>query len=128
MSRIVTRRAFVQQAAGTAAMLGVPPLLLAQDKLRADDKRESAQAHTLTVIAGKTRVRGKVYGQKFTDGIHTFLNREIYSAFGGKPALKEQMLRYAEACGKAVRSYSPEVFEEIEGTAEWSGIRLEEVV
>ena len=115
-----SRRAFLLQAAGSAAAVGIAPWLRAADK-------QTAQAHTLTVIAGQPRQRGRIYGQKFKDGIHTFLEREIYGAFSGKPSLKEQMLRYADACSKEVRKFSPEVYDEMEGTAEGSGIRLEEV-
>jgi len=122
MSPIVNRRAFLRLAASSAAALGCAA------GLRAQDRPASSQPHTLTVIAGQPRERGRVYGQKFKEGIDTFLNREIYGAFIGKPALKDQMLRYADACGREVRKFSPEVCDEMEGTAQGAGIRLEEVV
>jgi len=121
MAQTVSRRKFLWQAAGSAAALGLSSRLWAQE-------RAKSQPHTLTVIAGQPRERGKLYGEKFKEGIDTFLNREIYAAFEGKPSLKDQMLRYADACGKEVRKFSPEVYDEMEGTAEGAGIRLAEVV
>ncbi len=124
MVRAYSRREFLNRSTAGAAVLGLAPLI-AQGK---EKKAAVNSPHTLTILEGKPRERGKLYGQKFKDGIHIFLNDEIYAAFAGKRATKEQMLRYADACGKAVRSYSPEVYDEIEGTAEGAGIRLEEVV
>jgi hypothetical protein len=82
----------------------------------------------LTEIRGKPRDRGRQYGRLFRDQIDGFINREIHKAFDGKPSSKEQMLRYAEACGKEVRRYTPLIHDELEGLAEGSGLRLEELL
>jgi hypothetical protein len=113
----ISRRRFIGQAALGAAALGT--------RLGA---QERSLEHGLTVVSGKPRERGRDYGTKFKDAIRGFLEREIYASFDGKPNAKDLMLRYAGACGKAVQSYSPVVFDEMEGMAEGSGLRLEEVV
>src|SRR5262249_28212715 len=84
--------------------------------------------HTLTVIEGKPRERGRRYGTLFKDGIHGFLDREIYKNFSDKPNTKDSMLRFAAACGKAIKAYSPLVTEEMEGMAESTGLTFEEIV
>src|SRR6516162_5861207 len=121
-----SRRRFLKHAAMGAAGLYLAPL----GSARPEPSRESSSgtAHKLTIISGKPRERGRLYGEKFKDGIHDFLNREIYSAFTGKPSMREQMLRYAGDCGKAVHSYSPEIHDELEGIAEGAGLKLEEAV
>jgi hypothetical protein len=121
-----SRRRFLKHAAMGAAGLYLAPL----GSARPEPSRESSSGtpHKLTIISGKPRERGRLYGEKFKDGIHDFLNREIYSAFTGKPSMREQMLRYAGDCGKAVHSYSPEIHDELEGIAEGAGLKLEEAV
>jgi isopenicillin-N N-acyltransferase-like protein len=84
--------------------------------------------HSLTVISGTPRERGRHYGRAFKDGIRRFLEREIYDAFTKTAPTRTDVLRYAEACAREVRSYSPEVLEELEGMAEGSGLSLEETV
>lgn len=84
--------------------------------------------HKLSVVSGKPRERGRDYGRQFKEGIQGFLDREIYRSFDGKPNAREAMLRFAAACGDALKSYSPVVHEEMEGIAEAAGLRLEEVV
>jgi hypothetical protein len=111
------RRTFLREGALAAA-----PLALAIDR------PAGPAAHTLTVIAGGPRDRGRAYGRSFRDAIRSFLDREIYRAFIGKPSPREAMLRYAGACARAVRAFSAELHEEMEGVAEGSGLRLEEVV
>src|SRR5439155_5748253 len=81
--------------------------------------------HTLTVIAGKPRERGRRYGEQFKDAMHSFLDREIYQVCA-RHASRDSLLRYAGACGKMVQGYSPLVFDELEGIAEGSGLKLEE--
>lgn len=71
-------------------------------------------------IGGKPRDRGRQYGKHFAAGIAEFLDREIYTAFTGKNYLKEEMLRYADACGKVIRSECPIIAEELAGMAEGS--------
>jgi isopenicillin-N N-acyltransferase-like protein len=83
--------------------------------------------HTLTVISGKPRQRGKQYGRKFKDPIHAFLDKEIYQVCT-KHASRDKLLRYAGQCTKAVKEYSPTIAEELEGIAEGAGLKLEEAV
>ena len=86
------------------------------------------QEHVLTVISGTPRERGRAYGAKFADAIRKFLEDEIYRGYEGKPNPRDRMLRYAGACGKAIRKYSPTIIDEMEGMAEGSGLALEELV
>lgn len=119
MSVALDRRRFLGQvAAGVMAAGG-------SASVRAENK---PAPHGLTHISGAPRERGRMYGQKFKESIHVFLDRELYKFFAGKPSTKEQMLRYAGECGKAVRGYSNELHDELEGVAEGAGIRLEEAV
>ncbi len=113
----MTRREFL--AAGSLAALA-PRLGRAQEL--------KAEPHTLTVIAGTPRERGRLYGKTFKDRIHAFLEREIYQAFTKKAPTRDEVLRYAGACAKEIRGYSPEIAEELEGMAEATGLRLEEHV
>jgi hypothetical protein len=84
--------------------------------------------HTLTVISGKPRERGLTYGQKFKKEIRAFYQQEIVQAFDGKPASKQDMLRYAAACAEEIRTYSPVIHEELQGLSEGSGLTLSEAV
>ena len=113
----MNRREFLK---GAAAVAAVPSIAWArQDIPKVDDA-------TLTRIEGSPRERGRLYGQKFRQKIHAFLEQEIY-----KPAEKklgrEPMMRYADAVLKKVRGFSPVVADEIEGIAEGTGLRVEEV-
>lgn len=116
---LTTRRQFLGHAAllaaGTAAAVAPPPA-------------PKVPPFRLTPIAGTPRDRGKAYGRAFARDIAAFLDREIYKSFVGKPSPKDAMLRYAAACGKELRAYSPEIHDEMEGLAEGAGLRLEEVV
>lgn len=127
MMQSLNRRAFLQRVAGYgAATLGAA---VAPRVAFADDKKAlpPAKPHTLTVIDGKPRERGRLYGRTFKDSIQAFLDREIYQAFN-KPFKPDDMLRYAGGCANEVRAYSPVIHDELEGMAEGSGIRLEELV
>jgi hypothetical protein len=119
MTTSLNRREFLQQSAGAAVALGLGA--------GAQDSPKSLE-HAFTIIAGKPRERGKEYGAKFKDAIRAFLDREIYRSFVGKPNAKESMLRFAAACGKAVKEFSPPVMEEMEGMAEGTGLSIEEIV
>jgi isopenicillin-N N-acyltransferase-like protein len=83
---------------------------------------------TLTVIAGGPQERGRRYGRAFKDAIAAFLDREIYQKFTKKPSPKDEMLHYAGRCSKAIQDYSSLIMDELEGMAEGSGLRLEEVI
>jgi isopenicillin-N N-acyltransferase like protein len=127
MSPVWTRREFLcrsalgSAAAGTAFLGGLSA---------AGPKGSRPKPHTLTPIAGKPRERGREYGKRFRDAVRAFLDREIYSAFAlpGKRPTRDQMLRYAGACAREVKSYAPLIHDEMEGMAEGTGLRLEELV
>src|SRR5262245_65234161 len=80
------------------------------------------------VIAGGPRERGRRYGRRFRDEIAEFLDREIYRAFEGSLAAKDELLRYAAACSRVIRGECPVIADELEGMAEATGLRLEEHV
>jgi isopenicillin-N N-acyltransferase-like protein len=81
------------------------------------------------MIRGTPRQRGRQYGRAFQGPIEAFLDREIYGAFvRPKATTKDAMLRYADRCGQAIRDFSPPIWDELEGMAEGSGRRIEEVV
>src|SRR5690349_19486101 len=80
------------------------------------------------VATGTPRERGVAYGKQFKDGIRQFLDQELYKALGGKPSSKEEMLKYAAACGKATREFCPQVADEIEGIAEGAGMSYDEII
>jgi hypothetical protein len=82
----------------------------------------------ITLISGRPRERGRQYGKQFKDAIAAFLDKEIVGAFA-KPTqpTRDQMYRYAAACAKEVKAFSPTIHDEMEGMAEGSGLRLEEL-
>src|SRR5262249_52947645 len=121
MDHSCNRREFMEQVAVYGAAASLLPNVAAADK----KPPPKAPDHTLTVIAGKPRERGRQYGQKFKDSIHAFLDREIYAAFSKKGPTKDDMLRYAGRCSKAIKDYSPTIADEMEGMAEGSGLRPE---
>jgi hypothetical protein len=121
-----TRRQFLRQAGcfGVAAT----GLNLSATFLSGPDKEpRKLPDHTLNVISGKPRERGKQYGAKFKDAIHAFLDKEIYEVCA-KHASRAQLLAYASQCTKAVKEYSPAIMEELEGMAQGAGIGVEEIV
>src|SRR5262245_56917968 len=127
MSTILSRRAFLQQAGVAAGALGGASIF--QDWVLAEVKPQAEGAiPPLTLISGKPRERGRMYGSRFRDGIHAFLDREIYQAFTQKPSPKDAMLAYAGACGKEVKQYSAVIRDELEAIAEGSGLKLEEIL
>jgi hypothetical protein len=79
-------------------------------------------------IAGGPGERGRRYGRRFRDQIGEFLDREIYGAFKGSVATKEDLLRYAGACFRVIREECPVIADELEGMADATGLRLEEHV
>jgi isopenicillin-N N-acyltransferase-like protein len=129
MARLWTRRAFVREAAGRGALAGG---LRASTRSRLEWAGEGepprASDHTLTVIRGAPRERGRQYGRKFGDAIHSFLEGEIYRPAARRAHTKEGLLGYADRCRAEIRRFSPVVMDELEGMAEGSGLRLEEVV
>jgi hypothetical protein len=82
----------------------------------------------LETFPGKPRDRGRAYGITLRDATQEFLDRELYQAFLPGTTSKEQLLRFADACAKSIKRYSPSLHEELEGIAEGAAIGLEEVV
>lgn len=91
-------------------------------------QRPQAPDHSLVVISGTPRERGRAYGRQFSAQISQFLDKEILAAFATSKAPPPRMLRYAAACLGPIRRLSPIIAEELEGMAEGSGRRLEEIV
>src|SRR5262245_43912065 len=111
MTPSCNRRDFLRQAAGCGVAAATLPLLPGT----ASADLPQGEPHTLTIISGKPRERGRQYGEKYKRGLRFV-------------AGSEKMLAYAAACGKMIRGYSLEIMEEMEGMAEGSGLKLEEVV
>jgi hypothetical protein len=85
--------------------------------------------HSVAVISGTPRERGRQYGQKFTREIRDFLEKEIYGRYTARPQHpKDRILAYARQCTAAVKDFSPIIMEEMQGMAEGSGLKLEELV
>lgn len=79
-------------------------------------------------IEGSAKERGLTYGKLYREEIRDFLQQEILDAFVDKPASKEDLLKYAAACGEVVRRECPIVAEEFQAIAEGAGLTWEEVV
>jgi isopenicillin-N N-acyltransferase-like protein len=129
MARLWTRRAFVGEAVGLGAIAGGIGLSACARLARAGEgEPPRAPDHTLTVIRGTPRERGRQYGRRFGDAVRSFLEGEIYRPATKRSYMKDELLRYASRCGEEIRGFSPVVMDELEGMAEGSGLRLEEVV
>lgn len=87
-----------------------------------------AEVPAVVVISGPPKDRGAAYGKQFRDGIRKFLQQEIYDSFIQKPSPKADLLRYAAACGDVIRDECPEIYQELLGIAEGSGLSFDEVV
>src|SRR5262245_31513002 len=109
---MVTRRHFLQQAALVAGTTCAPSLIRS---VAAQQTQSAAPFQDAHVISGTARERGRSYGRQFADGIHEFLDREILTAFVGKPSMKEEMDRYAGGCWKVIQSECPIIADELEG-------------
>jgi predicted choloylglycine hydrolase len=127
MAHLVNRRGFLGQVGAytTAAGLGWLGRTTAAAAEAVDWPK--APDNKLAIISGKPRERGRQYGKQFADAISEFLDKEIVKPFGGKSTL-DDMLRYGGQCAKAIKDYSPEIADEMEGMAEGSKLRLEELV
>jgi hypothetical protein len=112
----IRRREFFKISAAGLGGLAVP-------WLRGDES--AARRHTLTVIAGTPRERGKQYGRQFKDGIAIWLEDTLARRKSSKP---DELYRFAAACGQEVNKYSPAVSEELQGVAEGAGCNLEEIL
>src|SRR5688572_1740636 len=94
------RRAFLRQAGlGAAAVATCLPT----------SASAAGEVPPKRVVSGSPRERGRAYGRLFKDGIAAFLDKEIYAQFIKKPSPKDELLRYAGACGKVVREVCPVV-------------------
>jgi isopenicillin-N N-acyltransferase like protein len=125
MNQSSTRREFLHQVAGGGVLAaGLPRALGAADP---SPNVPRVADHELTVISGKPRERGKQYGEKYKDAIRAFLDKEIVQ-IRAPTASRDELLRYAGQCTKAIQEYSPVIVEELEGMAEGSGLKLEELV
>lgn len=123
---MLSRRRFVQGSAiGAAASLyaHTTPQASAVEK-----PRSVAPFSEAVEISGSPRERGRMYGRRFRDGIHEFLEREIFARFENQPNARDAMLGYSGACMKVIQAECPEIAEELEGVAEGSGRKLEEHV
>src|SRR5262245_8847790 len=118
-----SRRAFLGRVAAGAACVALPGAAVGVQATAKKPEPFGAKQ----IISGKPRERGLAYGKLFKDGIAQFLDKEIYS-FVGKPASKEDMLRYAAACGTVLKEVCPIVYDELGGAAEGSGLKHEELV
>lgn len=87
-----------------------------------------AEVPALESFGGKPRERGLAYGRRLKSDIRRFLQQEIYQAFVQKPSPKDEMLRYAGACGKVIQEVCPIIHAELEGIAEGAELGLDEVV
>lgn len=111
--------------------LFVPVLLASAVFSQAPAQRETEAVREFapaSAVEGNPRERGHAYGTQFREAIRDFLQKEIDAAFVGRPSTKEQMLRYASACGEVVRSECPMVAEEFQGIADGAGLTFDEVV
>jgi isopenicillin-N N-acyltransferase-like protein len=123
-TQALSRREFLRRAAAGAGAT----CALAGGRGTAAAEQTGAPEFTLTVISGKPRERGRQYGRRFKDAIAAFLDKEIYQAFVKPPAPRDALLRYAGQCAGAVKELSPLLHDELEGMAEGSGLKLEELV
>jgi isopenicillin-N N-acyltransferase-like protein len=62
------------------------------------------------------------------EAIGRFLEKDTIATYASAKTTPDAMLRYAGACLPAIRRLSPVVLDEMEGMAEGSGRRLEEIV
>ena len=123
------RREFFERLAGYPVAAG-GACLLAKTSFAGEEpvRPPNVPDHTLTVISGSPRERGRQYGRKFGSSIARFLDQEIYTPYAKIQQSRDEMLRYAGACYKTVQRYSPVISDELEGMAQGSGLRLEEIV
>ena len=117
----LTRREFVALAGASVAGGMLPDLCAA-------NPGPTAPPHTLTLIEGSPRERGRMYGRKFAQPIRDFLEREIYKPFATDTAKRNEITRYAGACLNIVEKWSPEITEELHGVAEASDVSVVELV
>src|SRR6187401_3626960 len=96
------RREFLQVAGSGAAAagLGWPSSTWAADEnnpKQAGAELRKVGDHSLVTIVGKPRERGRQYGEKFSDAIHAFLEREIIEVCAPHSS-RADLLHYARDC------------------------------
>jgi hypothetical protein len=126
MSLDMTRRRALQRIFGGTALAWSGAVAIGARRATAGQSPGGVPA--AVVIAGKPRQRGRAYGLRFASEIKEFLDREIFGAFQGGAATRDDMVAYAGACGRAIRETCPLIHDEMEGMAEGAGLRLEEIV
>jgi isopenicillin-N N-acyltransferase-like protein len=124
----LNRRELLQRIAACSVAMGRGVWARGVPRSPDETKPPTAPPPTLTVISGSPRERGRQYGRHFSASMKRFLDQEIYAAFSTPANTRDDMLRFAEQCGTQIRSYSPIIAEEMEGMAEGSGLRHEEIV
>lgn len=128
---LLNRREMLQQA-GTLGLAAAGASLIGSRGTAAErlplERRPLAEPHSLVKISGTARERGRQYGRLFADDIQKFLDEQLFAPFAKGGQMREQMLKYAGLNVKPLRKYTPEVFDELEGMAEGSGLSLEEHV
>lgn len=122
---MLDRRTFMRQSFGWVCS-ATAASIAAQARGADEPARQIPPFGDCVVISGTPRERGRQYGRRFADATRAFLDREIYTPFVTETASKDELLRYADACGRVVRAQCPVIFDEMEGMAEGSGLRLEE--
>ena len=120
----MNRRAFLKCAAACGVAWNGRALAASPDA----EELPTAPEHSLTVITGKPRERGRQYGRLFADGIRSFLHQEIFKKFVTPKTSRDDLLRYAGDCFREVSAFSPEIAEELGGMAEGAGLQVEEVL
>ncbi len=80
------------------------------------------------IISGNAHERGVMYGSVFRDQIADFFKSEILKSFVNRPATREELLAYGEACGKVIRQECPMIAEELAGMADGAGLKLAEII
>jgi hypothetical protein len=120
----VTRREFL----GTAPVAAVAATSISRDLFAADAAASVSPFGEARRFAGSPEERGRAYGEAFREAIRGFLTAEIERAFVGKPYLRDELIRYAAACGKIVEKECPEIAAELGGMCAGSGLSHEETL
>src|SRR5262249_23483978 len=113
MNDLSGRREFVKRVA--ACGLAVASFDTADGVAAEARELPRARDHTLVTIAGTPRERGRLYGKQFKESICSFLDKEILQKFTTPSMSRDDLLRYAGQCARAIRDYSPLITDELEG-------------
>jgi hypothetical protein len=125
VKHVCSRREFLKSASSAALTAGICLGSGQGTAWAVDGETIFPELETFT---GKPRERGRAYGNWHRDAIHSFLDKELYSAFISGTASKEELLRYAGGCARAVREYSAPLGDELEGIAEGAELDVEEIL